>query len=785
MASNYSYGNGYVLNLATGLVEDAGVTITLVDNATDNTFTSATGGSANTNTDTNQQFSLSGSSVDGTYTNEWQSGEATFTVGGTTLTGVYNIFTSGGTNYAFFIPESGTGTLAEGGSWSASGVSSAGFNYSDVSAQGNDTITLDDAGPRTVLGGDGNDSITGSNSADTLYGGSGSDTILGRGGADVIYGDGDEPTRQVFEWSQLPDPSGDGSAIDDEDVLASADQTGFASQNLGGINVSLDYDEEANGRDVTFQNSNQYTNGIDVGDTGAINANSSGQLYGTRSGADANTSVLTINFSSTTATLEDEVSDVQFRINDIDTAGGAGFQDQVTVRAYDADGNRIAVTLVSGGGGTAGPTLSDTSGDGFTGVDQALGNTGTGNADAAGSILVTVGGPVARIEIDYENAGSSNQAATITDIYFTTIPNADVGEADSIDGGGGADTIYGLGGNDTINGGGGADQIDGGAGDDSMTGGNGNDVITGGAGNDTLDGGAGTDTLTGGDGFDVFIADGTPDIITDFNTATGQNIDDDDQTNNDFVDLSAFYNSGTLAAYNAANGTNFGLAINALRDDAADGVLDSAGGLQLTGVAPDDLTYDNTNVICFTPGTMIVTPTGLRKVESLQPGDLVATRDNGIRPLVWVGRRDLRQDEVEAKPQLAPIHISRGALGPDCPNRDMVVSPQHRILLSGLKLALMTGESEALAPAVGLINGDTVTRCEPGPVSYLHLMCEGHEVIRADGLWTETLFPGDQALSGLTPEARAEVQELFPDLKSFTPARNMLARDEARWLRVM
>jgi len=785
MPSNYRYGGAYILNLDTGEIEDVNVTVFITDDAGDNTYQS--GGS-----DGGQSFTLTGSSVNGTYTAEDNAGTSTVTSDGTTLTGVYGqfsvrtgIFGWNVTEYAFFIPESGTGTFTAGEDFVRSNTTTSGFGYSDVTAQGNDTVTLDDADSRVVQGGAGNDNITGSQQADTLYGGSGSDTISGRGGNDVIYGDSDAAPRLAFQWSELPDPSGDGSAIDDEDVLAASDENDFATQDVGGITVSLDYDEEANGRDVTFQNSAQYTTGIDTGGTGAVDGNSSGQLYGTRSGADPNTSVLTVNFSSTTSEYQDTVSNVQFRINDIDQNGTNGFRDRVTVRAYDADGNRIAVTLQSGGGGTAGPTLSDRAGDGYTGVDTALGNAATANSDAAGSIKVTVNGPVARIEIDYENAGTSNQAITITDIYFTPIAAPGTGAGDSIDGGAGNDTIYGLGGNDTISGGDGADSIEGGAGNDTLRGNAGNDTILGGAGNDTLDGGAGTDTLTGGDGFDTFVADGTDDLISDFNTATGQNIDDGNQANNDFVDLSAYYNSGTLAAYNSANGTDFTQAIIALRDDAADGVLNSAGGLRLPGVSPEDLTFDNTNVICFTPGTSIVTATGGRAVETLQIGDLVATRDHGLRPLVWVGRRELTKAEVEQKPQLAPVLIRRGALGPDNPNRDMIVSPQHRILLKGKKLALMTGEAEALAPAIGLVNGDTIVSCAPQAVTYLHLMCSNHEVIRADGVWTETLFPGDQALSGLTAEARAEVCELFPDLTGFMPARTLMASRETRWLRAV
>lgn len=949
MASTYRYTNIYVLNANTGVVTNAGVTIAITDGApgaTDNTFTS--GPNPPSNTDSDQQFVLTGSSVDGTYINEGQAGIATITSGGVSLTGAYGVFRSGGQDYAFFIPEEGSGAFTPGAGWSASGVSAGGFNYSATNGQGNDTITLGDTEPNTALGGQGTDSITGSNGNDRLFGGVGDDTIRGRDGNDYIEGDGDGTAvpRLSFKWSQIPDPNGGGGAgIDDADVLATADETAFVTQDVGGILVSLDYDEEANGTDIRYDTRTQYTTGIDTGGTGAVSTTSSGEIRGTRTGADANTSVTTINFSSTTAAYQDVVSNVQFRINDIDNSAG-GFTDRVTVRAYDAAGNRIEVELTSGGGGTAGPILSDRAGDSYDGVDTATGNTSTDPVNAAGSILVNVEGPVARIEIDYENTTVNAQAVTVTDIYFTPIKDDISGSGnDSIDGGAGNDTIFGEAGDDTVVGGSGNDVIDGGSGDDlligddttpalcyefyngnfsnsvdnipetgatsigtassidmlalanqfataqdspgnprdfgirytgeitintggtytfstrsddgsklwigdgsgneievvdndgdhaaatqtgtitlgpgtytirvefyeraggqvldvevagpdtggvtqdifdaglvSSTAGKGDDTLTGGEGNDTLDGGFGTDTLTGGDGFDVFIADGSPDLIVDFNTATGQNINDGDQTNNDFVDLSFYYNPGSLAAYNAANGTSFSNPLEALRDDAADGVLDTAGGLRLPGVAPEELTFDNTNVICFTPGTRIVTPTGMRRVETLEAGDLVVTRDHGVRPLVWVGRRDLTAHDIRAKPQLAPICIRRDAFGPGHPCRDMIVSPQHRFLLKGLKLALMTGQSEGLAPAIGLVNGDTVVRCQPRDVSYLHIMCEGHEVIRADGLWTETLFPGDQALSALTDAARAEVRELFPDLTGVMPARPMIARLETRWL---
>ncbi|MFD1798053.1 calcium-binding protein, partial [Paracoccus aurantiacus] len=206
---------------------------------------------------------------------------------------------------------------------------------------------------------------------------------------------------------------------------------------------------------------------------------------------------------------------------------------------------------------------------------------------------------------------------------------------DTISGGSGADTIAGGTGNDTIDGGSENDRISGGAGDDSINGGadndtiagdDGNDTIYGGAGTDQIDGGAGrdyidggtgNDWLTGGAGFDTFVASPGSDTIFDFDVSNGT---DNDQTNNDYIDLSGYYNDANLATYNAAAAANgddtYNNPLQWLRADQADGVLDDVTGYTVTiqnggaAVAGGDLTHDNTNVICFGSDALIRTAAG-------------------------------------------------------------------------------------------------------------------------------------------------------------------------------
>jgi hypothetical protein len=77
---------------------------------------------------------------------------------------------------------------------------------------------------------------------------------------------------------------------------------------------------------------------------------------------------------------------------------------------------------------------------------------------------------------------------------------------------------------------------------------------------------------------------------------------------------------------------------------------------------------------------------------------------------------------------------------------------------------------------------------EVSSVTYIHFMFDQHEVVLSDGAWTESFQPGDQTLDGLGEEQRAEIFELFPELKSrqgletYAAARRSLKKHEAHLL---
>ncbi|MEX0348444.1 MAG: Hint domain-containing protein [Paracoccaceae bacterium] len=192
---------------------------------------------------------------------------------------------------------------------------------------------------------------------------------------------------------------------------------------------------------------------------------------------------------------------------------------------------------------------------------------------------------------------------------------------------------------------------------------------------------------------------------------------------------------------------------------------------------------------CFTPGTLIATPKGERKVEELRVGDRVVTRDNGIRALCQVDRRRVWAHQMARADHLQPILIRAGALDFELPERDMLVSPNHRVLVASDQTALYFEEREALAAAKHLTGLFGVSRAAVPEISYIHIAFDTHEVVLSDGAWSECFQPADPSRSGVGGgnAQRNELYELFPALKArdcTAPARTSGAGSGAE-LRIM
>lgn len=205
------------------------------------------------------------------------------------------------------------------------------------------------------------------------------------------------------------------------------------------------------------------------------------------------------------------------------------------------------------------------------------------------------------------------------------------------------------------------------------------------------------------------------------------------------------------------------------------------------GANVDEDTVSITILICVARGTLIETETGPVPVETLAVGDRVVTFDGPTQPIRWIGSRLLTGHEMARDPSLKPIRISAHALGPDAPSRDLLVSPQHRVLLDGWRAELLFAEGQVLVPAKTLVNDHSITvEHAAREVEYFHLLFDSHEIILTEGLPTESFFPGDHAMDELDRAARDEILRLFPQLQGAhgygEPARPSLRAWEARVL---
>ncbi|MEO0764748.1 MAG: Hint domain-containing protein [Pseudomonadota bacterium] len=604
------------------------------------------------------------------------------------------------------------------------------------------------AGDDTISGDGGNDSLSGGSDDDVIDGGTGNDTISGDAGSDTITGgDGNDvitggtsasgggsgtPPAPIGLWDfdDAADPLDDDAALDNDAILRNGATYDAAtgSVSLDGSNdfIEIPHDPAYDLTSATIGTSFTLDTLPGSGREGLFSRDSSG--------FDGGGHITTWIGSDGSVQVRWQSDATSF---DLSTAGGlitAGTDHNVQV-VLDGDADTIRIYVDGALGGE------------LTGVPVTL----EGNAEpwVVGASQWTSGDGVANTTVNHLDGNISSFEVYDTALTPEQIADAN-DEGDLIDGGDGDDTISGDGGDDTLGGDAGADVIDGGIGDDLIDGGTDDDAITGGTGDDTL---------TGGDGDDDFFfnAGDGDDVITDFNAGNSGSIDDDDQTNNDFIDLSAFYTD-----------------LKELRDDLADnGVLDQSvgdftdntaldGSITFTGVSGSDLTFDNTNVACFTRGTLIESVDGPVPVEALRRGMRLKTLDNGNRLVRAVLRR-----EVDAHAELAPICITAGALGNA---RDLLVSPAHRMLIADWRGQMLFGADEVLVSAVNLVRGDLIYRAPRPRVTYYHILMDTHEIIFAEGAATESFHLTREAVDaveyGYSEEAAvaAEIAQVFPEL---------------------
>ena len=644
-------------------------------------------------------------------------------------------------------------------------VTGSGGDENVLTGDGNDVVNAG-GGDDTIDGQGGNDTIDGGKYDDSLIGGDGNDSLVGGEGDDVLIGnkpgaigvpDTDVPlVSKPFDQDTNPN--------DDKDTL------------IGGAgNDTIDGGDDAD-----------YIDGGDDDDVieGGIDNDT---IYG-GSGNDTITDVQgadEIYGGDGDDLIEAGIDTFSDYANDQPTVGGrpnpffnSGDPNKDDGRDF-VDGGSGNDTIRTGDdsdtiyGGTGDDSINAGIDDdevyGDDGDDSIIGSHGSDSL-YGGEGNDTIYGGFGNEPI----AGYEGEEVDATD------PQPNNGK-DYIEGGAGNDVLYGEDDNDTILGGADDDYIDGGIDDDSLDGGDGDDTIVGGQGDDTIVGAAGNDSMRGDAGRDTFT-----------NVNGGDTIDGGagtDETDYDVIDLRGSLSPG--GGYRIVNVTeDIDPGDDTDGDSPNDGIDGTIVFTDASGTETGRLDFTNIEEIipCFTPGTLIATPKGERRVEDLVVGDRVITRDNGIQEIRWVGAREMTGQELAHKAHLLPVLIRQGALGNNLPERDMLVSPNHRVLVANDKTALYFEEREVLVAAKHLTGLEGVDIVETSGTTYIHVMFDQHEVILSDGTWTESFQPGDMSLAGVGNAQRNEILELFPELATregvdgYVAARRTLKKHEAKLL---
>ncbi len=601
--------------------------------------------------------------------------------------------------------------------------------------EGDDSVKLGD-GDDTVDGADGNDSIWAGAGNDYFNGGNGEDGVQGEAGDDFVRGG----------WGNDTVHGGEGN----DTVIGS---------------FGNDY--------VIGWKGNDFVDGGDGNDT-VLGYTGNDLFYGGRG--------------------DDYLSE-----GDVNAAGEDTF--------YGGDGNdtlvgRIQNDLLFGGAGD--DRFEEAQGDGddtFFGDAVNLEDHESGAKEFVGdddTVIDVLGGN----DLVHAHGGDDSILLAYTEEQLEADENLNNDNS-------GDNTVYGQGGNDHILVGNGNDVIYGGTEDnmatlnggmDTYVGGQDADVVYAGDDNDlvhiTTD-----DTVYGGNDEETFMIMGENLMIYERDPDTGEFVLDDDGNKIPLTDqTSEIYIDGgtgetterdydTLDFEDVRKGNEVFSIVPGSMNKTLDEDGDSwSGSFQITdGSNTWNVTFvEIENIPCFARGTQIETEAGLVAVEDLKACDMVRTKDHGFKTLEWIGSSLVSGAVLARKDNLRPICIAADALAPGYPAQDLIVSPQHRILVNSKLVMRMFGELEVLVPAKQLLMLDGVDYVDADEVEYFHLMFDQHEIVFANGMEAESLYTGPEALKSVSADARAEMAFLFPELLEVDaefapmPVRTIVSGSKAR-----
>ena len=137
--------------------------------------------------------------------------------------------------------------------------------------------------------------------------------------------------------------------------------------------------------------------------------------------------------------------------------------------------------------------------------------------------------------------------------------------------------------------------------------------------------------------------------------------------------------------------------------------------------------YGTPGAVCFCSGVLIRTPSGERRIDDIQIGDVVST-SHGDLPVKWVAKRRIKRSLTpwDAYRECMPTRIKAGSLGSQRPHSDLLVSGSHGLFVD-----------DKIVNACFLENGINIYKdlslVEQPEIKYFHLEFEDEVLVYANG----------------------------------------------------
>lgn len=141
----------------------------------------------------------------------------------------------------------------------------------------------------------------------------------------------------------------------------------------------------------------------------------------------------------------------------------------------------------------------------------------------------------------------------------------------------------------------------------------------------------------------------------------------------------------------------------------------------------EELNVAGYSLACFAAGTTILTATGPVRVEHLTVGIHLPTASGRLARIAWLGHRSVEPQRHPRPYDINPIRIRAHALGSNLPTRDLILSPDHALLID-----------DVLIPIRHLANGTSIAQEPRARINYFHVELDRHDAILAEGLACET-----------------------------------------------